>query len=283
MVTETRPAGGIVFHKTMDRPAMVEFYRGRVGMRVWLEQADCTILSHGNLLLGLCQREERTTEGILCFVLPSIEAVDSIHARLGDLDPTDPARNEKYRIYHFFARDPEGRTLEFQTFLDPVEPFLGGTELLEQRRSIRQFTRDPVSDGLLDAVLGHCLYAPSSRDTQPCFYVRVRDRGRLERLAAIRGDSSAPIARASMAIAVCADPGRTARPVEDGCIAATYFLLSAWQHGLGTCWIGGMDRADVKEILGIPEDHYVATVTPVGFPASRPQASPRRPLDLREA
>jgi len=66
MVTETRPAGGIVFHKTMDRPAMVEFYRGRVGMRVWLEQADCTILSHGNLLLGLCQREERTTEGILC-------------------------------------------------------------------------------------------------------------------------------------------------------------------------------------------------------------------------
>lgn len=33
---------------------------------------------------------------------------------------TGPQQNDKYRIYHFFAEDPEGRTIEFQTFLDPV-------------------------------------------------------------------------------------------------------------------------------------------------------------------
>ena len=30
--------------------------------------------------------------------------------------------NEQYQIYQFFAEDPEGRTLEFQAFLHPVEP-----------------------------------------------------------------------------------------------------------------------------------------------------------------
>jgi hypothetical protein len=29
--------------------------------------------------------------------------------------------NDRYRIYHFFATDPEGRKLEFQAFLHCVE------------------------------------------------------------------------------------------------------------------------------------------------------------------
>ncbi|NIQ07613.1 MAG: hypothetical protein GWO20_18420 [Candidatus Korarchaeota archaeon] len=32
----------------------------------------------------------------------------------------EPKVNEKYQIYHFFAEDPEGRTIEFQHFLHEI-------------------------------------------------------------------------------------------------------------------------------------------------------------------
>jgi hypothetical protein len=33
-----------------------------------------------------------------------------------------PKTNERYRIYHFFGKDPEGRNIECQAFLHPVQP-----------------------------------------------------------------------------------------------------------------------------------------------------------------
>jgi len=38
-----------------------------------------------------------------------------------------------------------------------------------------------------------------------------------------------------------------------------------------------MDRDDAKETLGIPQNHYVATVTPLGHPAEQPEPRSRRP------
>ena len=43
---------GIVFFRTTMLQEIVEFYVTDIGMHVWLEQDDCIILSHGNLLLG---------------------------------------------------------------------------------------------------------------------------------------------------------------------------------------------------------------------------------------
>ena len=98
----------------------------------------------------------------------------------------------------------------------------------------------------------------------------------LEFLGGLRGESSAPIARARLAVAICSDPGISKRHVQDGCIAAYHFILAAWIFGLGTCWIAAMDRDDVKEVIGVPREHYVATVTPVGYPAKIPQMPERK-------
>jgi hypothetical protein len=38
-----------------------------------------------------------------------------------------------------------------------------------------------------------------------------------------------------------------------------------------------MDRPEVKEKIGVPADHYVATVTPLGWPMEIPAAPPRKP------
>jgi catechol 2,3-dioxygenase-like lactoylglutathione lyase family enzyme len=111
---------GIVFFRTRDLAALREFYVGRVGMTVWLEQADCTIFQHGNLLLGFCERDEPDTGGTITFYFETREEVDRQYERFRDCARDKPRVNEKYRIYNFFAADPDGRTIEFQAFLHPV-------------------------------------------------------------------------------------------------------------------------------------------------------------------
>ena len=83
-----------------------------------------------------------------------------------------------------------------------------------------------------------------------------------------------------MAVAIVADSEISKRYVQDGCIAAYHFLLAAWYYGLGTCWIAAMDGEEVKEMLAINQNHYVATVTPLGYPEGDiPPMPERKKLD----
>ncbi|WP_089879494.1 VOC family protein [Halogeometricum limi] len=113
-------AGGIVFFRTTNREATTAFYTDRVGAELYLEQPDCTILKHGNMLFGFCDGEETESEGIVTFVYDTAEEVDAMHERVGDAAREDPHENERYDIYQFFAADPDGRTVEFQTFRHDV-------------------------------------------------------------------------------------------------------------------------------------------------------------------
>lgn len=129
--------GGLVFLKTADRLGLVKFYQETIGMVVWLEQPDITILSLGNILLGFHQlpppspssssenndisSNDADLTGMYTFVYPTRAEVDAMYLKLKDRTADGPPRvNERYRIYQFFARDPEGRSLEFQAFLHPL-------------------------------------------------------------------------------------------------------------------------------------------------------------------
>lgn len=116
--------GGLTFVKTRDRLGIVEFYRSQIGMEIWLEQPDITILSFGNFLIGFHHKvhEEPDLAGMYTFVYPTIEAVDDMYETFKATTADGPPRvNPTYRIYQFFASDPEGRKLEFQAFLHPLD------------------------------------------------------------------------------------------------------------------------------------------------------------------
>jgi hypothetical protein len=112
---------GIVFYATERHDAVIDFYTERLGADVWLEQPDCTILKHDNLLFGFCARDRTDDCGILTFVYEDRETVDAVHADLADVAREEPHENEQYDIYQFFADDPDGRTVEVQAFLHPVD------------------------------------------------------------------------------------------------------------------------------------------------------------------
>jgi len=112
---------GIVFFRTAARDRVVAFYRERLGFEAWLEQdGGCTILRHDDLKLGFCDAasaDDVDTDGIVTVYYDTREAVDEKHADLADVATGEPRENDDYDIYQFFAEDPEGRTLEVQTFL----------------------------------------------------------------------------------------------------------------------------------------------------------------------
>ena len=111
---------GIIFFKTGNIITLSDFYTNKIGMTVWLRQEDCIILRHGNMLLGFCTRDEIEVTGMITFFFDTQKEVDDMYERLIDIATTQPEINKKYNIYQFFARDPEGRALEFQYFLHPV-------------------------------------------------------------------------------------------------------------------------------------------------------------------
>ena len=108
--------GGIVFFRTEAHDEVIEFYTERLGATVAVEQPDCTILEWAGFRLGFCDREDAETAGTVTFVVPSREAVDEAFERLEDRARGPPTYSDTYEIYQFFADDPEGRTVEVQTF-----------------------------------------------------------------------------------------------------------------------------------------------------------------------
>lgn len=267
---------GIVFLKSKQLQVLKEFYLDRIGCQLWLAQADCLIFRHGNFLFGFCERDTVDASLMLTFFYESKEEVDRMYSRLKAISTTSPQMNPKYNIYQFFATDPEGRILEFQYFADPVAQFRTGQDLLLSRRSIREFTRDEVSEDVLREILEISRFAPTANNSQPYYFKIIRDRQTIDWLSTVRGSSTGPIGRAPLAVAIYSDPAASRRYEQDACIAAYHFVLAAWFHGLGTCWIGGMDRYDVKERLGLPADHHVATITPLGYPRDRQVPVPER-------
>jgi nitroreductase len=267
---------GILFFKTRALQTVQEFYTSKIGATLWLDQKSCIILKHGNLLLGFCKSETCDKNGIITFFYPDKAGVDRTYTCLKEWADTEPVTNERFLIYHFFAKDPEGRTVEAQCFLHPLEPYEDGIGLLKNRRSIRHYQDIEVADEVLQNVFEVCRFSPTSRNSQSYYYVVIKDRKIQQYLASLRGEPSAPIGRAPLAVAVVSDPDKSGGYIQDGCIAGYHFMLASKSYGLGTCWIAGMDRPDVKKVLKISEKHYVATVTPVGYPAVVPEPPPRR-------
>ena len=114
---------GLVFFRTADREQVVEFYTDRLGFEHWLEQeGGCTILRRENLLVGFCAADQSETEGIVTVAVEDRAAVDALYENLADAARGEPAENETFDIYQFFATDPDGRAVEVQTFLHPTPP-----------------------------------------------------------------------------------------------------------------------------------------------------------------
>jgi len=186
-------------------------------------------------------------------------------------------------------------------------------EIIQKRRSIRNFNPDPVPDQAISDILEAARLAPSGSNIQPWRFVVIRSQEMKEKLKAAtiwRFALKAPVI-----IACCTDltsldsrPDRLVELTQAGVfdnvemegeytppersreqlltylnmnvgIAITHMMLKAVDLGLGTCWIGGFDPLKTKEILGLDDNLPIVALLPIGYPVRVPAQRPRFPLE----
>lgn len=159
-------------------------------------------------------------------------------------------------------------------------------EILKNRRSVRKYTQEQVSDAHLDAILEAGLYAPSGMNTQNTIMVAVRDketRDQLSRMnAAVMGTENDPFYGAPCVIVVLAEPERYTW-LEDGALVMGNLMNAAYELGLGSCWIHRAQQMfasdEGKALLrkwGLREDLKGVGNCILGYPEEVPEARPRR-------
>ena len=157
-------------------------------------------------------------------------------------------------------------------------------DVLRARRSVRSYQKRAVEDDRLERVLDAARIAPSAKNMQEWKFVVVRDEEtRAALVEACAGQTF--VGEAPVVIAGCATItdytmrcGQLAYPINLA-IAMDHMMLQAASEGLGTCWIGAFYEAQVKQILGIPEEARVVLLLTLGHPSEPlvPAASSLKP------
>ena len=144
-------------------------------------------------------------------------------------------------------------------------------EAIRNRRSIRSYRDDPVSDADIEEVLKAGFCAPSGHAAAAWHVTVVKDQAIKDTLAGIHQWSKI-LARAPVAIVVCVDKSQTELWIEDGSAFMENMLIQATDMGLGTCWVmlRETEMDTVHKALGLPENLAVLAATPLGYPARHP-------------
>jgi nitroreductase len=146
-------------------------------------------------------------------------------------------------------------------------------DAIRARRDVRTYRPEPVPAADLDRIAEAGWRAPSASNRQHWDFIIVTDREQLTALSTV-WQGAGHIAGAAAAIALVvpqADDDRTRVTDRYDLGQATYaIMVAAADLGLGTghSAVGEQERA--REILGVPEDHDVAYLIGVGYPADRP-------------
>lgn len=136
-------------------------------------------------------------------------------------------------------------------------------DCIRSRPAVRKFRPEPIPGAVIKKILRAGQQAHSQRNRQPWRFVVIQDLEMLKRIGALA--SSGPyIAEAPMAMALAIEGAKN--PYIDATRAAECLMLAAWGEGVGSCWVGGLDRPKIKELLNIPAEAELVTVIPFGYP-----------------
>jgi nitroreductase len=157
-------------------------------------------------------------------------------------------------------------------------------QTIAKRRSIRAFKDNQIPEEILMKILEAARAAPSAGNRQARDII-VIDNGEIKKILTEAAFGQEFIEEAPIVLVFCAvrersarrygDRGRNLYCILDAAASAENVLLAAHALGLGTCWIGAFNDDMVAETLGLPSDARPIALIPVGYPAEKPDETPR--------
>lgn len=156
-------------------------------------------------------------------------------------------------------------------------------ELIKNRRSMRKFTEEELTQEQVVSLMKAALMAPTSKRSNSWQFVVIDNKETLKELSHCKEQAASFLADAALAIVVMADPLSSDVWIEDASIASMMIQLQAEDLGLGSCWVQVRERftatgmsADefIHGLLDIPLQLQVLSVIAIGH-----KAMERKPFD----
>jgi nitroreductase len=147
-------------------------------------------------------------------------------------------------------------------------------DVINTRRSIRNYSDQPIEENKLEIILESARWAPSWANKQCWNFIVVRDKKKIDALSKTALVNKW-LKKAPVLVIACADPNLSGSRngmdyfLVDVAIAMEHLILAAADQGLGSCWIGAFDEDKIKNILSIPDDIKVVALTPIGHPTEK--------------
>jgi nitroreductase len=150
------------------------------------------------------------------------------------------------------------------------------SEVIKNRRSIRSYKPTPVPREKINKILEAARIAPSASNRQPWHFIVVEDKEMIKKLAKQSWAEETPVM-----IVGLADTEESPNWCQNDLgLAIEHMVLTAWDLGLGTCWMGQTNREDlIRELLEVPEKLRPVALITVGEAESIPDAKPRKSME----
>ncbi|MBV8951793.1 MAG: nitroreductase family protein [Actinobacteria bacterium] len=159
-------------------------------------------------------------------------------------------------------------------------------DAIRARRNVRQYTDQPIPREHLEQILEAGRRAPSSMNTQPWDFVTVTERADLQELSKVwahAGHVATSAATIALVAPLPAAEPAGARVQYDLGQATAHIMLEATDLGIGSAHAAVDDQERAQKLLGFPDDHFLAYLVALGYPADRPlkpiNHPNRRPFD----
>ena len=144
------------------------------------------------------------------------------------------------------------------------------------RRSVRSYRADVVTDEQIEQVLRAAMAAPSAGNQQPWEFIIVTDRALLTKITEVHPYSKM-LHEAPVAVIVCGNTSREKHIgywVQDCSAAVQNMLLEATHQGLGSVWLGVYPRQDrvdgVAKLFSLQEQIIPFAVVALGHAKEQP-------------
>ena len=161
-------------------------------------------------------------------------------------------------------------------------------EAIKERRSVRAYTDEKVSERDVERLIEAARWAPSAGNIQPWAFVVVKEVETKRKLSYATLNQTF-IQKAPVVIVVCADVTRSSRiygsrgeklySLQDTAAATENILLAAQELGLATCWVGAFRENEVAKAVKAPRNLRPVAMVAVGYPAERPATPQKRSVN----
>ena len=154
---------------------------------------------------------------------------------------------------------------------------------VKERRSIRDFQKKVIPQEIMDKLMDALIWAPSAGNLQSRKFYFIKDAYVKSEITSAALNQTF-IAEAPLVIVGCTDSKISSRygergvnlyTIQDVAVSIMGMMLVAYEHGLGTVWVGAFREKDVAKILSVPSNLRPVAIIPVGYPSRIPSPPPR--------